>query len=393
MGLVAVSLCVRTAVYAVGRLATGSADASRIVWVPAWLVAGRGLRDRAGLGLLRPDSSACPGRRCGGRFLAVFLRRGRSVCLIQLSQAVIGSADLLVVGLMSPWADVGLLRRPAPDGHGGADLRADLPAGRLPRPVADLAGRRRTRAGGRSTRWSRCWCSGLVPIAVGATSWPSRWSGCCCRRSTPDAALLLALGIWRAPLLSLAFLYQTALIALNRESAGRPAAGLAARSASAPLVAVARLAFGLAGGGGGRPADRAGPGGRPGMGAWPARGGSRPWHHHLAKPAGRLAGDGPGLPGLAALARRPGRAGGGGRRTWWPWRRSAGFDLDEPAASCGPPASRSRPGSAPARRGRDRTGPTSGRSWYDAGVRDGAGRAVPMDTVRRRFSGSTGGRR
>ena len=38
--------------------------------------------------------------------------------------------------------------------------------------------------------------------------------------SYDDAATLLAIGIWRAPLLTLAFLYQTTLIALNRESAG-----------------------------------------------------------------------------------------------------------------------------------------------------------------------------
>ena len=37
----------------------------------------------------------------------------------------------------------------------------------------------------------------------------------------PDSALLLAVGIWRAPVLSLAFLYQAGLIAMNREQLSR----------------------------------------------------------------------------------------------------------------------------------------------------------------------------
>ena len=35
------------------------------------------------------------------------VQRGRTVCLIQLSQAVINTADLLVVGFLSIWSDVG----------------------------------------------------------------------------------------------------------------------------------------------------------------------------------------------------------------------------------------------------------------------------------------------
>ena len=61
--------------------------------------------------------------------------------------------------------------------------------------------------------------AGLIPVAVGGTILagplvrflPEKYAG---------ASLLLALGIWKAPLLNLAYLYQTTLIAVNREAAG-----------------------------------------------------------------------------------------------------------------------------------------------------------------------------
>ena len=82
------------------------ADASRIAWVPAWLALG----EACGIGLVwvcYARQYGLPRPVLGLRFLRVFLRRGRSVCLIQVAQTVIGSADLMVVGLMSQWADVG----------------------------------------------------------------------------------------------------------------------------------------------------------------------------------------------------------------------------------------------------------------------------------------------
>ena len=67
----------------------------------------RGQRDRAGLAALPEALPDCrgPGWACGSS--ASSCQRGRTVCLIQLSQAVISTADLLVVGLMSSWWDVG----------------------------------------------------------------------------------------------------------------------------------------------------------------------------------------------------------------------------------------------------------------------------------------------
>jgi O-antigen/teichoic acid export membrane protein len=122
---------------------------------------------------------------------------------------------------------------------------------------------------------------GLLPIAVGGTLLagplvqllPEEYGG---------AALLLAIGVWRAPLLTLAFLYQTTLIAVNRESIGVRLL-LAGALGSAPLVALFCRLFGL-------------PGASlavvlialglvlAGYGCLAREGRQPAWHHHLGRP-------------------------------------------------------------------------------------------------------------
>ncbi len=62
--------------------------------------------------------------------------------------------------------------------------------------------------------------TGLVPVAVGCTVLADPLVHLFLPQAYAGAGFLLALGIWRAPLLILAYLYQTTLIALNRESVG-----------------------------------------------------------------------------------------------------------------------------------------------------------------------------
>ena len=107
------------------------------------------------------------------------------------------------------------------------------------------------------------------------------------------AGFLLALGIWRAPLLILAFLYQTTLIALNRETVGVRSLVPAALGIG-PLVAILRSLCRAAGGSHRRAPGRAGAG------------------------AGRLWMPGPGRP-AAGLAPSSGKAAAAS----WPWFRSA----------------------------------------------------------------------
>jgi O-antigen/teichoic acid export membrane protein len=280
MTLVAVSLVIRTTIYALG-VALIVTDASRIAWVPACLVTG----EACGIALVW----ACYARRHGlprpalggGRFVRVFLQRGRPVYLIQVSQAVIGSVDLLVVGLMSHWADVGLYS--APHRMVTAVLTFGLIFQQVVFPALARSWRDTPAAGRRALdALVRVLVIGLLPVAVGATVLSGSLVGFFLQPSFAPAQLLLALGIWRAPLLTLAFLYQTALIALNRETAGVRLL-LAGAIGSAPLVALLRWAFGLPGAAGavvviGVALALAG--------HWRlAREGRQPaWHHHLGKP-------------------------------------------------------------------------------------------------------------
>jgi len=244
MGLVAISLVLRTLVYAAGVFLTvGSID--RIVWVPAWLVVG----EAAGIALVW----ACYARRFGmprptlrgARFAKIVIGRGRPVYLIQMAQAVIGSIDFLIVGLLSRWADVGLYS--APHRLTMAVLTFALIFQQVVLPGLSRSWRGSPEAG-RAALDSlvRVLMIGLVPTAVGTTLLAEPMVRGLMRAEYSGASVLLAIGIWRAPLLGLAFLYQTALIAMNREAAGVRLL-ITGAVISGPLVAAFRLSYGLEG--------------------------------------------------------------------------------------------------------------------------------------------------
>lgn len=277
MGLVAFSLGVRTSIYAVGVFAMVR-GAGQIQLVPIWLAIG----EMSGIAIVWGNylkDYRLPRPRLSFRFLSIIVRRGRTVCLIQISQAMINLADYLVVGFLSSWADVGRYDRPhrlstAILTFGLILQQAAFPA--LSRLWREAAG------AGREALDSliEVLVAGLVPVAVGGTVLADPLV----RLFSDDAGagLLLAVGIWRAPLLILAYLYQTTLIAMNRESVGVRAL-IAAAVAVGPLVAVLRMTFGL-------------PGAAAGVlivglalvltgyGCLAREGRQPAWHHHLARP-------------------------------------------------------------------------------------------------------------
>jgi O-antigen/teichoic acid export membrane protein len=279
MGLVAVSLCIRTLVYAVG-VWTLVADVTRITWVPACLALG----EACGIGLVwlcYTRRHGLPRPVLGLRFLRVFLRRGRSVCLIQLAQTVIGSADLIVVGLLTQWADVG--RYGATHRMITALLTFGLIFQQVSFPALSRSWRQTTAAGRKSLNaLIQVLTLVLVPISVGGAVLAAPLVGFLLPQDYAGAGLLLALGIWRAPLLTLAYLYQSTLIAVNREVVGVRLLVCGA-VVSGPLVALFCSLLGL-----------------PGASlavllialglvvagySCLAREGRQPaWHHHLARP-------------------------------------------------------------------------------------------------------------
>ncbi len=279
MGLVALSLCVRVGIYAVGVLFTVR-DASRIAWVPLWLTLG----EVSGIALVWLNylkHYRMPRPRLTPRFLFIMIQRGRTVCVMQLSQAVINSADLLVVGLLSTWGEVG--RYGAPHRMVTALLTFGLILQQAAFPTLARLWRQ-TAGAGREALDSlvEVLMTGLVPIAIGCTILADPLVHLILPREYAGSGLLLALGIWRAPLLILAYLYQTTLIALNRETAGVRTLLLGAIGIG-PLIIVLRLVFGLAGASLGVLIV--------GLGlvvagyASLAREGRQPaWHHHLGRP-------------------------------------------------------------------------------------------------------------
>jgi O-antigen/teichoic acid export membrane protein len=243
MGLVAISLYIRTAVYSLG-VWFWVVDPTRIAWVPAWLAAGEACgialiwsRYTREFGLPRPVLS--------GRFLHVFVRRCRPVLMIQVAQTVLGSVDLMVVGLFCTWEQVGLYG--APHRMVTAALTFGMIFQQVVFPTLARSWRDTPRAGRRALdALVRVLTLGLVPLAVGATVLSEPLVRFLLPASYEGASILLALGIWRAPMLTLAFLYQTALIAQNRESAGVRLLAAGALG-SGPLVGLMLWKFGLTG--------------------------------------------------------------------------------------------------------------------------------------------------
>jgi O-antigen/teichoic acid export membrane protein len=179
------------------------------------------------------------------RFIRVFFKRSQPVFMIQLAQIVLGSMDLIVVGLFCSWEQVGLYGAP----HRMAT--AGLTFGMIFQQVVFPTLARSWRDTPTACRTSldtlvRGLMIGLVPLAIGVTILSTPLVRFLLPSSYEGAGQLLAVGIWRVPLLSLAFLYYMTLIALNRESAGIRLLAAGAVG-SGPLVAVLLWKFGMIG--------------------------------------------------------------------------------------------------------------------------------------------------
>ncbi len=280
VGLVAVSLVLRTAIYATGVVACVS-DISRIMLVPIFLVAG----EACGIALVWGDYIRRHGMPRpalgGGRFVRVVVGRGRPVYVIQITQAILGSVDILVIGLMSPWVDVGLYD--APHRMSMAVLTFGLIFQQVVLPGLARSWRDTAESGRAAlNQLVRMLMIGLIPMAVGAAILSGPIVRGLLHAEYRGAAVLLAVGIWRAPLLAVAFLYQTALIALNREKTGVRLL-IAGAAISVPVVALANWSFGLVGASSavlvvGLSLVGAGYVGLIREKRQPA------WHHHLARP-------------------------------------------------------------------------------------------------------------
>ena len=243
IGLVAVSLVLRTCIYCTG-VSFLVHDASQILMVPACLAVG----EFSGIALVWGVYAArfgFPHPKFGGRFSVVLLERGRSIGLIHLCQAILVSVDLFVVGLMNRWADVG--RYGGPHRMISAVMAFGLIFQQVVFPALSRSWRTSPEEGKRLFDLSvRVLMTGFIPIAIGGSLLAEPLVRVLFPSDYENAISLLGIGIWRAPLFCLAFLYQSSLIAMNRESAGLRLLAWGA-IASAPLVVILQLIFGLLG--------------------------------------------------------------------------------------------------------------------------------------------------
>jgi O-antigen/teichoic acid export membrane protein len=279
VGVVAISLCLRTAIYAAGVWLWVS-NPSQIMLVPICLAVG----EAVGIALIWSRFISLygwPRPVPGWRFIGVFLQRGRPVLLIQLAQTVLTSVDLMVVVLFCSWGEIGQFG--APHRMVTAILMFGLILQQVSFPMLARSWRESPEEGRKSLdAIVRVLVMGLLPVAIGATVLAQPLVRLLFPTDYAPAALLLALGIWRAPLLTMAFLYRTALIALNREAVGVRLLVTGAIT-SGPLVGLLYWAFGLPG--------AAGATGLialvltvAGYACLAREGRSPAWHHHLSKP-------------------------------------------------------------------------------------------------------------
>lgn len=280
MGLVAASLTLRTTCYALAVVGLVHYP-DQIALVPLCLIAAEGIGTLfiwtcyvRRFGLPRPTLH-------GDRFIRVVVQRGRSVYVMQVGQAVLGSIDVVVVGLASNWAEIGLYSA----SH--RTIMAALTVGLIFQQAVVPGLARTWRAGTAPGRVAldgavRVLALGFVPLAAGVSALAGPIVAVLFQPEFADAAPLLAIGIWRAPLMVLAFLYQTSHIALNRAPSGLawPVLGVIV---AGPLVGLFYVAFGLLGASGAMVLVAAGlaVAGYVRL----AREGRQPsWHHHALRP-------------------------------------------------------------------------------------------------------------
>lgn len=218
-GIVAVSLVTRTVLYASAVLYWVH-DGTRLLWVP-WLLFGGEL-----LGIMlvwarysMEFGAPRPRWRHGRRFGAAVLAQGRSVLGIQLAQVILSSLDVVIVGLSDSWSMVGLYGAPHRIVTAAVTFGLIFQQVLLPHLVRSMPTMGDTQ-GAKVARIVRLALAVMVPCAL-MVSLASRLVIDTLFTTEFDAAWpLLAIGIWRVPILAVCSIHITTLVASHREREG-----------------------------------------------------------------------------------------------------------------------------------------------------------------------------
>lgn len=215
-GIVALSLVIRSALYAIGVWVCVK-DSTRLTWVPWILFCAEflgimlvWLRYSLEFGLPRPRW------RHGRRFGAAVLAQGRSVLGIQLAQVILASLDVVIVGLTDSWSMVGLYGAPHRIVTVAVTFGLIFQQVLLPHLVRSTGDQfdDRTRNVGRIVGLA---LMVMVPGALFTSLISHFLIETLFSTEFDDAWPLLAIGIWRVPLLAVSSIHITTLIASHRE--------------------------------------------------------------------------------------------------------------------------------------------------------------------------------
>jgi O-antigen/teichoic acid export membrane protein len=280
MGVVAISLVIRTIVYVVG-VTISEIGPGRLEVVPIWLVFGEAVGILFSWTML-VRGYGWPRMRWGRwRFSRVFAARCRSIYLMQGSQSILASLDMIIVGFTSTWVEVGR--------YGAAHrmVSIGLAVGMMVPQVVFPSLARSWRMGSGEARGIldgvvRLVVMASVPLVVGVLVFGGPVVGLIFGGEFRGTGRYLSMGIARAPIFVMAYLYMTTLVALNRESRGVWIQVAAAISAVV-LVCMGRWLMGPEGAILGMLAT--------GVGVWVAGywslrelGRAPGWHHHVWRP-------------------------------------------------------------------------------------------------------------
>ena len=218
-GIVAFSLIVRSALYALG-VSLWIKTAEDIRYVPLILFASEALgisivwaRYSLEFGLPRPSY------RHARRFGMAVLAQGRNVLGIQLAQVVLASIDVMIIGLIDSWALVGLYGAPHRIISAALTFGLIFQQVLLPHLVrSGSAGKRHSAAGIRKiTIWAMM---AMVPMTL-VISLCGRWViDTLFTLEFDNAWPLLTIGVWRVPLLAINSIHIATLVATHREREG-----------------------------------------------------------------------------------------------------------------------------------------------------------------------------
>jgi len=244
-GLIAVSLVIRTCVYATGvtLLVTNS---NHLLYVP-WLFF---VGELSGIALVwyvftREFGFPRLNARNGRRFAGPVLAQGKAILGLQLTQVAISSMDVLLIGFLDDWGQVGLYGATHRIVSAAVTFAVIFQQVLLPQLVRSWI-KDRGRQKIELRRITMAALAIIVPVTIAVSLMSHTIVRMLFTEDFRNAGPLLAIGIWRVPIMAVGSIHLTALVAMHRERIGLVIMS-GCLSVSLPIVILAHAYYGLEG--------------------------------------------------------------------------------------------------------------------------------------------------